>query len=333
MSLFPTRVPAAYLFAAGAVIVAWGALGLYAGAQEGLSGGLYGPDYLAEQVPPGTGLQPGDRVISVEGIPVERLGMESRWPGALRPRAGESRRFVVDRKGARIPLDVVFPAPSRAAMETRLGAALFGVAFLLTGLWAYLGPATHATSLFAAAGLSVGLSASLGLGPHLGSWSGVPSHLSTTCLVVAAAVMLEFFLVYPKPRDDAARAGLRWVIYLPCAVLIAAFATELAVHPALYHKVGWLPDLLVLGYAALAVAAVAHTLYRTARHELLASGMYLIAVGHLLTIFAMIAAAAFGAPAWTYGAAALPAPLAVALALRRQTAMASAQPAPGGARG
>jgi len=54
-------------------------------------------------------------VVSVEGTPVEELGMESRWPRRLAPRIGQSLRFVVDRNGETVPIDVVYPPPSRAA--------------------------------------------------------------------------------------------------------------------------------------------------------------------------------------------------------------------------
>jgi len=90
----------AWMLAGAVVVVAWGSVGLYQGLHSGFSGGLYDPEYRVPGVRPGgladrSGFQPGDRVISVQGRPVEELGMESRWPRSLVPRSGESRRFIV----------------------------------------------------------------------------------------------------------------------------------------------------------------------------------------------------------------------------------------------
>ncbi|MBI4874544.1 MAG: hypothetical protein HY822_07925 [Acidobacteria bacterium] len=133
----------AWLLASAVIIVAWGSAGLHEGLNSGFSGGLYDPEYRVPGVRRGgladkSGFKPGDRVIGVEGRPVEKLGMESRWPRSLAPRAGESRRFVVERNGERIPVDVVFSAPFAAAVNNRIRAALVGLAFLGFGLWAFL---------------------------------------------------------------------------------------------------------------------------------------------------------------------------------------------------
>ena len=120
-----------FLIAFSLVLVAWGATGLYQGLHSGFSGGLYDPEYRVPGVPSGSladksGFQAGDRVISVEGMPVERLGMESRWPRAFATRIGQSRRFVVERNGVQVPLDVVYPAPFPSAVNNRIGAGLVG---------------------------------------------------------------------------------------------------------------------------------------------------------------------------------------------------------------
>ena len=107
------------------LLTAWGGSGLYEGLNSGFSGGLYDPEYRVPEVHPGgrptdSGFKAGDRIVSVEGRPVETLGMESRWPRALVPRIGESRRFVVRRGDEEIPIDVVFPAPFPAAVANRI---------------------------------------------------------------------------------------------------------------------------------------------------------------------------------------------------------------------
>ena len=113
-------------------LIAWGGIGFYQGLHRGFSGGLYDPQYVVPGVMPGTmadkaGFKAGDRVISVEGRPVEELGMESRWPRSLRPRIGQAQRFVVERNGERLTLKVVYGPPFRAAVDSRVGAALIGL--------------------------------------------------------------------------------------------------------------------------------------------------------------------------------------------------------------
>jgi hypothetical protein len=80
----------ALLFGAAVIITAWGTIGFFQGLGGGFSGGLYSPRYVVDGVMPGgagekAGLRVGDRVISVEGKPVEEVGMESRWPRSLTP--------------------------------------------------------------------------------------------------------------------------------------------------------------------------------------------------------------------------------------------------------
>lgn len=83
------------LFAAAIGLVGWAGFGSYGRPAGGFTGGLYDPEYRVPGVLPGgwadrSGFKAGDRVISVEGRPVEELGMESRWPLALAPRSGRN---------------------------------------------------------------------------------------------------------------------------------------------------------------------------------------------------------------------------------------------------
>ncbi|MBA4073121.1 MAG: hypothetical protein C0497_15045 [Gemmatimonas sp.] len=121
----------AALLLVAVVLVAWGAVGLRQGLNAGFTGGLYDPEYRVPDIHPGgvadrAGFKAGDRVISVEGIAVERLGMESRWPRSLAPRVGQSHRFIVERNGAQVPVDLVYPPPFAAAVNNRIAAFVQG---------------------------------------------------------------------------------------------------------------------------------------------------------------------------------------------------------------
>lgn len=309
----------------GLIIIAWGSIGLYEGLNSGFSGGLYDPEYRVRAVRRGgladkSGFKPGDRVISVEGRPVEELGMESRWPRSLVPRVGESRQFVVERNGERIPIDVVFPPPFSAAVNNRIAAALVGLAFLGFGLWAFLTVETRHARTLAHIGLAAGVSASLGLGPHLGSWNGVQGHISTAADVLMFILLLCFFVTFPTPKRVSESRLAAWLVYGAWGCLLLFLLAELIVHPALYYKTGSVAGPLVLVYVALIVAAIIHTVVKTPRAELRESGMYLILAGILLWILATAISIASGLslPGWAYALVITAIPLTMTLAVRRQ---------------
>jgi hypothetical protein len=313
------------LLAAAIGLVGWGSLGLYQGLNSGFSGGLYDPEYRVPGVIPGglaakSGFLTGDRVISVEGTPVEKLGMESRWPRSLAPRIGQSRRFVVERKGVRIPIDVVYPPPSRRAVNTRIGAAVAGLGFLCFGLWAFFTAGTAPALTLARVGLAAGAAMSLGLGPNLGSWNGVKGHVATASNVLMFILLLRFFVTFPRPKPVSESRLAGWAVYGAWGCLLAFLVAELIVHPVLYYTTGSVANPLMLVYCILILVAIAHTVVKTPRAELRESGMNLILGGFLVTIVAMGSAFASGLnpPGWTYSLLIMAIPLAMALAVRKQ---------------
>lgn len=307
------------------LLTAWGSVGLYQGLNSGFSGGLYDPGYRIPGVRPGgladkSGFKAGDRVISVEGRPVEELGMESRWPRSLVPRIGESRRFVVERNGERIPLDVVFPPPFAAAVNNRVKAALIGLAFLGCGLWAFLTVRTSHARTLAHIGLAAGVSASLGLGSQLGSWNGVQGHISTAANVLMLILLLRFFVGFPAPKAVSKSRMAAWLVYGAWGCLLVFLLVELIVHPALYYSTGSVAGPLILVCVILILAAIAHTLVKGPRAEVRESGMYWILGGFLVAIAgtAVAFAVPVNLPGWTAAILILAIPLSMALAVRRQ---------------
>lgn len=307
-------------------LTAWGGVGLYQGLHSGFSGGLYDPEYRVPGVMPGgladrSGFQAGDRVISVEGRPVEELGMESRWPRSLATRIGESRRFVVERAGQRVSLDVVYPPPSAEATRNRLVAAAVGLGFLGFGYWAFLTVGTRDARTLAYIGLAAGVSASLGLGPNLGSWNGLQHHFATAGNVLMFILLLRFFVEFPAPKRVSESRLAAWLVYGVWACFGAFLLIELAVHPALYYTTGSVAGPLILAYSVLILAAIAHTLVRGPR-----SGMYWILGALLVAVAGPASAAALGVslPGWAYAALILTIPFTMALAVRRRVQIAAA---------
>ena len=309
----------------GAVLItAWGAIGLVAGLNSGFSGGLYDPSYRVVGLWPGgladrSGFKDGDRVVSVEGRPVEELGMESRWPRALAPGIGESRRFVVEREGKQVALDVVFPPPSTEAANNRVRAGLVGLFFLGCGLWVFLTVDSRHARQLALIGLAAGVSASTGLGPSLGSWSGVQGHVSTATSALLLILLLRFFVTFPASKAVGESRLAAWIVYGTWGCLVAFLLVELAVHPKLYYSTGEVAGPLTAVYVLLIAAAIVHTFWRGPAATLRASGMYWVLGGLLLAIAGMVVMPmiVWGAWAWVQAVPILAVPLSMALAVRR----------------
>ena len=313
------------MLATALVITAWGAAGFFQGLNSGFSGGLYDPEYVVPGVMPGgpaerSGLREGDRVISVEGTPAAQLGMESRWPRRLAPRIGESRRFVVERKGEQIPIHVVYGPPPPDAVNNRLGAALVGLAFLGLGLWAFFTAGTPPARTLAHIGLAAGVAMSLGLGPNLGVWNGLQGHVSMASGVLMCILLLGFFVTFPRPKPVSESRLAACAIYGAWGCLLAFLVVELIVHPVLYYATGSVAFPLMLVYGILILVAITHTVVKTPRAEMRESGMNLILGGVLVTIVATVLGAFSGLnpPGWIYSLAITATPLGMALAVRKQ---------------
>jgi hypothetical protein len=302
----------ALMLASALIITAWGSVALYQGLHTGFSGGLYDTEYRIGQFGHGSlaersGLKPGDRVISVEGRPVEELGMESRWPRSLVPRAGESRRFLIDRNGERILAEVVFPAPFRAAVNNRIRAAVTGLAWLLFGVWAFMTVDTRPARTLAYAGLAAGLSAAFG------------GHISTAAGVLMFILLLQFFVTFPGPKRVSESRTAAWLVYGAWGGLIVFLVVEMIVHPALYYTTGSVAGPLTLAYAVLILAAIIHSFVKLPREDLRASGMFWIAGGLLLGILGVVLPFALpdGPPGWLNALVMAAIPLSMFLAVRK----------------
>lgn len=315
----------AALLLIAAVLVAWGAVGLQQGLNAGFTGGLYDTEYRVPGVYPGSvadraGFKAGDRVISVEGVPIEDLGMESRWPRSLAPRIGQTHRFIVERNGAHVPIDVVYPPPFAAAVNNRIAAFVLGLAFLCFGLWAHFTVRSAPALALAQIGLAAGVSSFVELGPSLGLWPGVKSHIATAASVLMYMLLLRYFVTYPSPKKVSESRLATWVAIGIWVAVLAVLAAELAVHPALYYTTGTVVGPLTMAYGLLILVAVVHTAWTLPRAQLHASGMNLIVGGFVVAIL-WSAAAVFGVvrlPSWVTSLAIAAIPLTMALAVQRQ---------------
>lgn len=236
---------------------------------------LFEPDYIIRHAPEGgvlreAGFLAGDSVLSVEGIPVSRLGMYSRWPRSLARGPGESIRMVADRDGTRVSGAVRYRAAPSGTKARLVATDLVGLTFVWLGIFSLLRVRSSASVHFALMALALGVFLP---GPNLGAANGVRDNIQTAFLVLWALLLSRFLLVFP--RRKACCTGPRstilmvvpWIAVLVCSVL------ELAFHPRFYHTFGPMIGMSVAGFLFLAVAALGHTLFTTPGTELRRSGV------------------------------------------------------------
>jgi len=317
------------LLIAAVAITAWGVLGYLDRRQLGRAEFMYDLDYTLIVIPDGpaaqAGMQDGDRMVSVEGVMVEDLPLYSRWPRSLGGRVGESRRYVVERDGELLTIDVVLGPTPRGVEHLQLGGALVGLSFLWFGIWALFAIGTPPALTLCYVGLAAGFAA-LAHGPYLGTWDGVAVHVSGAAIVLWTALLLWFFLTFPFEKRLAGRPATFRIIFGLWLTVPLVLCVELLLHPALYHTFGpWL-GLLMLGYVVLALAALVHTVVKTPRDRWWTSGLGWILVGLVVgfvpTVVGLIDWAFlwdFDIPGSSYYALMLAViPLALALAVRQQ---------------
>jgi hypothetical protein len=275
----PVWLRVAFLTAA----VTLSALGIWSlvGRTEGYTDALFEPDYRILMAPPGgplaeAGFQPGDSVVSVEGIPVVGLGMYSRWPRSLSRAPGESLTMTVERDGELVTGEIVFGEQPPGIRRMRLGLFLVLLSFLWSGVWAlWAVPSPHSVRL-AFIGLTAGM---IVPPPSLGRWAGVTDHVNVAAEVLLLLLLLRFLLVFPKPKRVAEVPFLRTLLFMPWVVVLGLLVVELLYHPRFYHTFGGVIGLTMLGYALLASVALVHSWVKTPKGELSSSGLGWVLAG------------------------------------------------------
>jgi len=274
-----------WLLLAAVGLTAWSAFGTF-GNDRGYTDALYWPDYTIPYVEPGgvldeAGFQPGDSVVSVEGIPVEELGMYSRWPRSLARRPGESIEMVVERDGTDVSGRVVYRERPAGVRAMWLGTSFVVMAFVWIGIITlFTVPSVYAVQL-AVIGLVLGVSAP---GPDLGTWNGVRDHIQLLAELLWLILLVRFFLVFPRPKPWARRPLARLLLWGPWFVLLCCLLVELAFHPRYYHSFGGFFGILLLGYLLALLGIVADRALRTGPEERRASGLNVIVAGFAVVL-------------------------------------------------
>jgi hypothetical protein len=212
-------------------------------------------------------------------------------------------------------------------VNNRVSALRVGLGFLGCGLCVvFLRVQTRHARTLAHIGVAAGVAASLGLGPHLGSWNGVQGHISTAANTLMLILMLRFFVTFPTSKAVSQSRTAAWFIYGAWGCLLLFLLAELITHPVFYYATGSVAGPLNLVYGILILAAITHTLLKGPRSEMRESGMYWILGGFLVAIVgtALASLLPLNVPRWTNAIVIAAIPLSMALAVRRhQRAVAS----------
>jgi hypothetical protein len=275
------------LLAAALALVGWGLFGA-ADLPNLPDGGLrYDASGVVGRVEEGggadrAGVRVGDRILSIDGVPLSETEVLSRQPRAA---IGETRLFVAERTDdasgvtTREQLAITYGSDLAAHPIGLIGGALLGLVFLLCGVTAYLrAPSTQAL-LFGIVGIC--LAAVLLPGPYLAA-PGPRSFVSALALLAAFAVfacLLHLALIFPEPRSVLRRRGVVTALYLPALLIGAASAMQIARGAQPGPVLNLLGTLGLIAYMLLTIVALIHRYATTNRESRAAYGLGLLAWG------------------------------------------------------
>lgn len=199
------------LYAAGAIFILWGILGLMDSKNYVTSGYETDDNSSIVSIEPGSpaetaGMQLGDVLKTSGGIDIHNYKELSQRD---RPKAGEIREFVVDRNGEDVTLTLTYTGLSDKDKSLNRVAFILGLLFILIGLWSnhkYKSALSFAFGIFA---ISFGYI--FMRGPHIspGFLDNLLGTVNTTIVFFSFAFLLNFILKYPPESKDQ-----KW-LYVP----------------------------------------------------------------------------------------------------------------------
>jgi hypothetical protein len=248
------------------------------------------------------GLKVGDRIRSIDGIPVEDTRI---FVQQGRPRIGQATTLVVERRegGAAdaIPsvhsLNFDHAAPPGDFAARSFAAYLIGLCFIICGLVAYFKVPNRSGTLFALTGLCLGASF-LGT-PYFSSNAvrtvvrGVLSIIVVFGFVFLFHLMLEF----PKRKALLCKRHALKLLYAP-ALLVALFLLFLVVvqpqaTSSLNQWSNLLIGLFIVAYFGGAAVAIIHSYAKATSPERAQYGLHIELAGILLGVLPVTIALVF----------------------------------------
>jgi len=199
----------------------WGLLGWLDLPKQAFAGFDTEGHHVVTRIYPGSpaesaGLQTGDRITHADGVALKSIGAMVRLPGK---KAGESRRFTVERGEDSLDVEVTWATVSVETLVQSRVLLLVGLCFLFFPLLAFLRRPGDSTRLLVLAGF--GLSLAIMQGPFISdfnmrSLAAVVTSLFTLLGMVAA---VQFLLMFPSPRPWLKRAWAKPLLYGPVVLL------------------------------------------------------------------------------------------------------------------
>jgi len=302
MSFPNTNSRRTIMLAVALALVVWALFGV-ADLPNLPDGGLrYEPSGVVRRVEAGggadrAGVRLGDRILSIDGVPLSETDAIRRQPRAA---IGETRLFVVERtdeaSGAttREQLAVTYGSDLAAHPIGLIGGALLGLVFLLCGVTAYLRAPSAQALLFGIIG--IGLAVVLLPSPYLPT-AGLRSFSSAVAIFAAFVVfvvLLHLVLIFPEPRSMLQRKSVVAALYLPAPLIGAAGAIQIArgAHPG--PVLDLLGTLVLIVYMLLTIVALIHRYATTTRETRAVYGLGLLAWGIVIGFGPLTVAASVG---------------------------------------
>jgi hypothetical protein len=169
------------------------------------------------------GMQVGDYITSIAGIPVEDTRALVRLQ---RAQVGETRTLVVEQRAATELAAAPGEPPSRSVELTYLAqpgrdlilgiAGVFiGLCFVVFGLGAYLRVPSRSATLLALTGLCLGIA--FFAGPYLQSFTlrTIAGAIQLVIIIFGLAFLLHFMLEFPEPKAILEKPLTTKVLYAP----------------------------------------------------------------------------------------------------------------------
>jgi hypothetical protein len=247
------------------------------------------------------GLKSGDRIRSIDGIPVEDRRILAQQG---RPRIGQATTLVVERReGAAdaVPsvhsLSFDHAAPPGNFAARSFAAYLIGLCFIVCGLVAYFKVSSRSGTLFALTGLCLGASC-LGT-PYLSS-SAVRTMVRAIIgliVVFGFAFLFHLMLEFPKRKALLRKRHALKFLYAP-PLLVALFLLFLVVvQPQATSGLNQLSNLLIgffiVAYFGGAAVAIIHSYAKATSHERAQYGLHIEIAGILLGVLPVTIAVIF----------------------------------------